>query len=92
MSRIDVKVEADSDLLTVLRTVHDNATSNRLRRMIDDGRGHISKERYAESPELQLNRGNKFRFSHGRRGMLQSANLEALLNYQQSSTRMNVYW
>ena len=52
MSRIDVKVEADSDLLTVLRTVHDNATSNRLRRMIDDGRVHIEGEvcRVARTP------------------------------------------
>ncbi len=44
MSRIDIQVEADSDLLSVLRIVHDNATSNRLRRMIDDGRVHIDGE------------------------------------------------
>ncbi|DAC28083.1 MAG TPA: RluA family pseudouridine synthase, partial [Candidatus Thalassarchaeaceae archaeon] len=54
MSRIDVQVEADSDLLSVLQSVHDNATSNRLRRMIDDGRVHIDEKvcRVARTPVI----------------------------------------
>lgn len=52
MSRIDIQVEANSDLLSILRIVHDNTTSNRLRRMIDDGRVHIDGEvcRVARTP------------------------------------------